>query len=53
LVREITCGRHPRAGVQRAVADRCAELILDLAPERPTIAPVHRPQQLERLTGLV
>jgi len=30
LAREIARGRHPRTGSQRAIANRPAELILDL-----------------------
>ena len=53
LARQIARGRHSRTRPQGAIADRPAELILDLCPEGPGAVAAHRQEQLYRLTGLV
>src|SRR5206468_2537458 len=53
LTREIARGRHPRARPQRSLADRAAQLVLDLRSERPRAIAAHGEEQFERLTGLV
>ena len=46
LARQIARRGHARAGLQRAVADRAAELVLDLRAERGGAVARHREQQL-------
>jgi hypothetical protein len=53
LAGEVAGRGDARAGLEPAVADRGAELILDLPAERPRAVAVDGEEQLERLTGLV
>ena len=53
LAGEVAGRRNALRRPQRAVADRTADLLLDLAPERARPVAAQRNQQLDRLTGLV
>jgi hypothetical protein len=53
LTREVAGRRHARPRLERAVADRGSQLVLDLCAQRPRTAAGDREEELERLTGLV
>jgi hypothetical protein len=53
LAGKVARRRHTRARLQGAVADRAAELVLDLRAQRAVAVAADRQEQLDRLTGLV
>ena len=53
LAGEVAGGGDARAGLEPAVADRGAELVLDLPAQRARAVAGHGEEELERLTGLV